>query len=273
MLTRSVSLPSMDGQPWRIYIISDAHIGDVSCDEDGLRDYIRTIEADPKGRVLITGDLISAIGKGDKRLDLSSLADWVLATRPRVQQDILGVQAERAVDWLRPVADRIDAVVCGNHEYRPRAWYGRDIMREIAKDLDCKDAYLGSQGWLTYQFVVTATRRRRYDILLHHGIASGKGVTPEAPELYRILCDYDVDMAIVGHSHRRGPYPPWQRVYRDAKTGRLGLRELWGVVGGTWQRTPDTGDQWSDERRLRPRSTGGVVIQYNPADGTIRVSA
>ena len=103
--------------------------------------------------------------------------------------------------------------------------------------------------------------------------AAGKGVTPEANELYRILCDYDVDMAIVGHSHRRGPYPPWQRVYRDAKTGKLGLRELWGVVGGTWQRTPDTGDQWSDERRLRPRSTGGVVVEYDPAKGAVRVAA
>ena len=273
MQSRTVTLPSQDGQPWRIYVLSDAHIGDVSCDETGLRHYIQTIESDPQGRCLITGDLVSAIGKGDKRLDLATLASWVLESRPRVQQDILGVEAERAVEWLRPIADRIDAIVCGNHEFKPRYWYGRDIMQEIAKDLDCKDAYLGSQGWLTYQFVVTTTRRRRYDILLHHGIASGKGVTPEAPELYRILCDYDVDMAIVGHSHRRGPYPPWQRAYRDGKSGKLTLRELWGVVGGTWQRTPDEGDQWSDERRLRPRSTGGVVIQYNPADGTVRVSA
>jgi hypothetical protein len=73
--------------------------------------------------------------------------------------------------------------------------------------------------------------------------------------------------------HRRGPYPPWQRVYRDAKTGKLGLRELWGVVGGTWQRTPDTGDQWSDERRLRPRSTGGVIVEYDPIKGAVRVAA
>lgn len=273
MQSRTVVLPSMNRESWRIYVLSDAHIGDASCDEGGLRAYIEGIHDDPQARCLITGDLISAIGKGDKRLDLGTLAEWVIAARPRVQQDILGTQAQRAVDWLRPIAERIDAVVCGNHEAKPRAWYGRDIMQEIAKDLGCSQAYLGSQAWLQYQFVLTSTGRRRYDILLHHGISSGRGTTPEAPELYRILCDYDVDMAIVGHSHRRGPYPPWQRAYRDAKTGKVRLRELWGVVGGTWQRTPDSGDQWSDERRLRPRSTGGVVIEYSPTSGAVRVAA
>jgi len=273
LLTRTVSLNALDGQPYRLYVLSDAHIGDVSCDERGLRAYIRTIADDDRGRCLITGDLISAIGKGDKRLDLGSLADWVLNTRPRVQQDILGVQADRAVDWLQPIASRIDALVCGNHEFRPRAWYGRDVMREMARGLGCEDAYLGAQGWLTYSFQVTTTRTRAYSILLHHGTAAGKGVAPEAGELYSTLCDNDVDMAIVGHSHRRGPYPPWQRVERDKKTGRLRLRELYGVVGGTWSMTPGVGDQWADERRLRPRSTGGVVVEYRPSSGRVSVAA
>ncbi len=272
-MTRTVTLPSMDGEPWRIYTLSDAHIGDVSCDEDGLRDYIRAIADDPKGRCLITGDLISAIGKGDKRLDLGSLADWVLASRPTVQQDILGVQAERAVDWLRPIQDRIDAVVCGNHEYRPRAWYGRDIMREIVRGLGCEETYLGSKGWLTYQFVVTATRRRRYDILLHHGVGAGKGDAPELPHIAKALMDNDVDMVIVGHSHRRGAFPEWDRVRRDTKTGKLYLQRRWGILGGTWQRTPYEGDSWQDERDLRPRAPGGMMIEYDPTKGAVRVAA
>ena len=50
-----------------------------------------------------------------------------------------------------PDRGRIDAVVCGNHEYHREPGTGA-IMREIVRDLGCEEAYLGAQGWLVYQF-------------------------------------------------------------------------------------------------------------------------
>jgi UDP-2,3-diacylglucosamine pyrophosphatase LpxH len=271
MLARTVTLDARDGEPWRIYPISDAHIGDVCCDEAGLQAYIDTIRRDEHGRCVITGDLVSAIGKGDKRLDLSSLAEWVLDARPRVQQDILGVQAVRAVEWLRPIADRIDGLVAGNHETKPRSWYGRDVMAEIAKELGISPAYLGSQGWLTYSLTLTTTQRRLLTLYLHHGTSSGRKVGGQAAQLEEMLLDHDCDIAICGHSHRTFAHPVPQ-VRRDGKTGKLLPRHRWGILAGTWQRTPDAGDLWQDERRLRPAHLGGVVIEYNPATAATTIT-
>lgn len=274
MRARTVQLDARDGQPWRVYILSDVHIGDRCVDEDALRAYVARIHDDPRGRVVITGDLISAIGKGDRRLDLSSLADWVLERRRDVTclQDVLGVQADMAAKWLAPVADRIDGMVSGNHEQKPRAWYGRDVLAEIAKGLGCTDAYLGAYGWLTYSFATTATQRRRLDLLLHHGISAGRTVGPQANMLEQVLLDNDCDVAISGHSHKTIIHSVPQ-VRRDTKSGAIMQRQRWGIIAGTWQRSPTDGDLWSDERRLRPARVGGVCITYDPARAATTVAA
>ncbi len=274
MRGRTVQLDARSGEPWRIYVISDTHIGDANCDELALRSYIERIHDDPHGRLVITGDLISAIGKGDKRLDLSSLADWVLERKRDIGslQDILGVQADQAANWLAPVANRLDGMVSGNHESKPRAWYGRDIMGEIAKTLGCADAYLGAYGWLTHSYTVTATQRRRLDVLLHHGISAGRTVGPQANMLEQVLLDNDCDIAISGHSHKTVIHSVPQ-VRRDPKSGAIVERQRWAIIAGTFQRTPTGADLWADERRLRPARIGGVRIEYDPVRAVTQVAA
>lgn len=272
MRSRTVVLDARDWQPWHIYCLSDAHIGDRHCAERDLRAYIARIAADPKGRLVITGDLISAIGKGDKRLDLRTLADWVLDKRPGATEDVLGIQAAKAVEWLTPVADKIDGVISGNHEQKPRAWYGRDIMAEICQGLGIPQCYLGSLGWLVYSVRITKTCSRALDMLLHHGVSADRKAGGQLNQLEEILCDYDCDIAVCGHSHET-LIKPWPQVMPDRKTGKLQERRRWGVMAGTWQQTPADGDGWQDERRLRPKRIGGVVIEYDPRSGAVEVSA
>ena len=265
MLTRNVSLPATDGEPWRIYAISDAHIGSALCDEAALERWIAAIARDSRGRVVVTGDLIHAIGKGDKRMDLGSLAPWIRDADPAFAEDVLGLECDRAVDILRPVADKLDGYVTGNHEQKPRQWYGRTAGAAILRALDCRDAYLGAQGWLCYSFKVTATRRRRLSVYLHHGYSAGRAIGGQAAMLERMLRDNDADIAICGHSHETF-VRPMPRMRLDAKTGRPMQQTRWGIMAGTWERTlSDGSDGWMDERALSPKALGQVVIEYSPA--------
>ena len=272
MLTRSVSLPATDGQPWRIYALSDAHIGSALCDEAALERYVATIAADPRGRAVITGDLIAAIGNGDKRMDFTSLAPWIRDADPAFAEDVLGLQCDRAVEMLRPIVDRIDAYVSGNHENKPRQWYGRALGVAIARALDCRDAYLGSQGWLCYSFKVTRTQRRRLSLYLHHGYSAGRAVGGQAAMLERMLRDHDCDVAICGHSHETF-VRPMPRMRLDGKTGRAVQQMRWAIMAGTFEHSLDNGsDSWMDQQALSPKRVGGVVVEYNPATAGTGVS-
>jgi len=273
MLVRTVTIPAEWRDRYFIYLLADAHIGDADCAEEELAAWLDGVRQNHHGRIVILGDLISAIGKGDRRLDLKAVAPWVIARQPRFHEDVLAIEAERAVALLRPVQDRIDAWISGNHEQKPRAWYGRDITREMVRDLGLDPGvYLGSLGWLSYSFARSATARRSLDIVLHHGTASGRHDGGQAGQLEELLMDYDCDVAVVGHSHNTlGISKP--QIRRDRKGARLVQRDRRGIVAGTWQRTPGTSDTWQDERRLRPRRVGGVVIEYTVETGAIEVVA
>ena len=271
MLTRTITLPATDGRPWRIYALSDCHVGSALCDEAGLERWIRAIAQDDYGRVVITGDLIAAIGKADKRLDWGSLASWVRDGDPQFAEDILDLEIERVTELLQPIADRIDGYVEGNHERMPRRWYGRAVGPAIVRDIGCRDAYLGAQGWVCYSFKVTATQRRRLTVYLHHGYSAGRTVGGQTAMLERMLRDNDADIAICGHSHETFARP-MPRLRLDAKTGKPVEQQRWGILAGTWERSSDgRSDGWGDERALSPKRLGGVTIEYEPATAATKV--
>lgn len=272
-MTRTVTLPATDGAPWRIYSLSDAHIGSALCDEDALQHWLDTIARDDHGRCVITGDLIAAIGKGDRRLDLGSLAPWVRDADPAFVEDVIEVQSQRAVELLEPIADKVDGFVDGNHERKPRAWYGRAVGANICRDLGIRDAYLGAQGWLCYSFKVTKTRRRRLSLYLHHGYSAGRTVGAQIAMLERALGRHDCDMVMCGHSHELFALP-FPRMGLDGKTGRLQQHNRWGIMAGTFERSLNDGsDTWHDEKALSPKPIGGVIIEYNPATVETEVQA
>ena len=265
----------MNGEPWRVYMISDAHIGSAQCDEAALERWISTIAADPCGRVMITGDLIHAIGKGDKRLDLGNLAPWIRTAAPAFAEDVIGLECDRAVALLEAIADRIDGYVSGNHEGKPRSWYGRSITAGICRDLGIRDAYLGAQGWVAYSFKVTRTRTRRWAWYVHHGYSAGRTVGGQAAMLERMLRDHDCDVAVCGHSHETF-VRPMPRMRLDAKTGKAVQQTRWGIMAGTWELTMINGsDSWMDEKALSPKAMGRVVAEYRPAtaESEVRVAA
>lgn len=267
-----MTLDATDGESWRIYALSDAHIGSATCDEALLKQWIQHIADDPRGRCIITGDLISAIGKTDKRFSLSALADWVLLKKARSPEDILGIQASAAVEWLRPIADRIDGYVSGNHEDKPLMWNGTDTQWYICEQLGRREAYLGSQALLTYKFRLTKTRTRTLDIYLHHG-TSGSTTEAALRSLKETAGLWEADVFLAGHCHATAG-EAIAVGYKDRKSGELRQRLKHVGLCGTFDRSFTTGSNvFSDRKKHRPHPVGSLLIEHNPARFETEITA
>jgi len=87
----------------------DWHIGVANTNESGIFEMIEYVASAPNRYLIVKGDLIDCISVTDKRFSLTSFAGHV--TTP---QD----QADRVLEILRPIKDRILFLLLGNHEYK-----------------------------------------------------------------------------------------------------------------------------------------------------------
>ena len=265
MRSRRIDLSSTAGEPLRLYTLSDVHLGSAMCDEAALGRWLQLIARDPHARVIILGDLIGAIGKGDKRLDLGGLAPWVREADPAFIEDVIEIESQEALSLLYPIAERIDAYIEGNHERKPRAWYGRAVGASLCRELGVMDAYLGAQGWLSYVCHLTKTQTARLNVYGHHGYSAGRALGGQVGQLERMLLSTDADIVMCGHSHSSFAHP-CPRMETNAKTCQVYQRQRWGILGGTFERScADGSDGWSDERALAPKQIGGVIVEFDPA--------
>jgi hypothetical protein len=105
---------------WRLYVLGDLHAGTSLFHESAFKKVIASIRRDKDARVVLMGDLIEAIAVDDKRFQYNT-HDPSLPT-PQMQWEYIG-------DLLRPIADRIAAVLAGNHEYKLKKY--ADITQMI----------------------------------------------------------------------------------------------------------------------------------------------
>lgn len=88
-----------------VYAIGDVHVGSPQYNDEAIRKKIRIIRDDPIAAVCICGDL------GDFGLKNSKTNVYQATMQPREQQEYI-------LDLFAPIADKITAVVPGNHEER-----------------------------------------------------------------------------------------------------------------------------------------------------------
>lgn len=192
---------------FKLWHITDPHIGAAACHEDRLSADIRRIADDPKAYWIGGGDYIDAICHvGDKRYDPAALAPWALG-----ESDVMGAQIDRTVEMFKPIAHKCLGLISGNHESAALKYYSRNVYWEIVKGLARQikkrpeDLALGVQGFVVLHF-------RRYSknssgngwpltIYAHHGYGGGRMPGGHALTLGRVLANYECDIALLGHRH------------------------------------------------------------------------
>lgn len=185
-----------------LYPISDVHWGAAECMEKEFRAYLKKIQDDPNGYILLAGDLVN---NGIK----SSKTD---VYREKYRPD---VQKEMMIDLLTPFADKIIAGVGGNHEHRTTKESCQDIMKDIFCALGIKDRYAEDSAFLKISLGEKRNGKpATYMLYLNHGngggSALGSGISRQ--DNYQLSIE-GVDISVSGHTHKPAKVPSGRLVF------------------------------------------------------------
>lgn len=123
----------------KLYVLSDAHIGDANADIPTLKKIINFIKETPEAYCILLGDILNTALKTSKT-DIYS-------------ETLSLVEAQKlAVELLTPIKDKIIAMTPGNHENRVWKEVGVDLSLWLAEKLGLEDKYRNNGLALSIQF-------------------------------------------------------------------------------------------------------------------------
>ena len=167
-----------------IYPIGDIHLGSPQFNADRFNKLLEVIESDGKAAVILNGDLIENKNK-------YSQANSVMEQEMMPQK-----QAEKIVEFLTPIKDKIIGLTGGNHEFACEKQTGIDLNFWIASALDAPYR----KNFAMYDLFVNDGVEHR--LLSIHGTGGGSTVGAGLNRLDRFSAGFeDVDIFIMGHTH------------------------------------------------------------------------
>jgi hypothetical protein len=128
-------------------------------------------------------------------------------------------QLDTAVDLLKPIADKILAIVPGNHEERISRSVGVDMTHVLATSLDLENCYRSTSALLFVKI-----DKQCYSIYINHGHGGGRRPGGKINGLSDFAQIIDTDCYVIGHTHLPATFK--QQTYRvSAQRGVATLRE------------------------------------------------
>lgn len=196
---REITLPD---QRFVIHALSDIHIAAGRHQSKELARRLKAIkDAGPSHRLICHGDWADVRTRNSK-----GFAHGVMT--PEMEQDSI-------VAMLKPLADRIDLMIPGNHEDRIERDTGLDFMGNIAALIGVPESYRSGPTVIRYKFSNGEKPRRGNPFpnasvtgLVHHG-AGGGSAGASVNRLAGMVRSWtpDVSWACMGHVHHTGVFP------------------------------------------------------------------
>jgi len=167
--------------------IADMHIGDPLFNEQAFLELRQWIEKTPNAFVILLGDILNCATK-------NSISDVYSEELPPQKAK------KKALSLLKPIADRILAIIPGNHEYRIWKESGNDITEDLALMLDVPYA---REGILVNVKVGEYRNKGRinYTIYGTHGTGAGRTKGAKVNVLRRLRDIVLADIYVMGHIH------------------------------------------------------------------------
>lgn len=178
------------GEPIRIIVLADLHVGDKHCNVDLIKNLIQKIKDDENMYVILAGDLMNTA--------LSNSPSDVFSETMRPTE-----QMEFCRDMLMPIRDRILAIVPGNHEERISRSVGTDMSRILACELGLQDVFSDTTALLFLRFGKTARKGTPivYSLYISHGNGGGKRAGSKINSLEDLANVITCDCYVCGHTH------------------------------------------------------------------------
>ena len=263
---------------FRIIPLGDIHLGARACEEEKLKKVIQDIEKDEFTYWIGMGDYCDLINLKDPRFNYASLAPWIHVEN---LGDIIQVQKEKFLDYIKPIAHKCLALMEGNHETAVKRHTERDIYREIVSGVKQlgnipaeEPLALGYYGWLQIFFNDSKKTVSSTNINIHHGFTGGRLAGAKALNMQRWLWTHNADVVIFGHSHNTGTQV--EAVESISTYGNVQYNHRIGTYSGTFLSTTNKGGAtYSEVKGYMPTPVTYVEIFIKPwerdASGRINV--
>lgn len=191
-------LPSFTSKQ-RCLIISDVHWDSAWCDRKVLTKHLDQAKAS-NSPIFMFGDFFDVMqGKWDPRKSYDQL-------RPEHQgPNYLDLLVNTASDYLMPYKEQLALIGYGNHETAIIKRHEVDLIQRLVGILR-KDGskVVTGQYWGFVQFVLScSTHKDTKTLHYHHGYGGGGEVTRGLIDHSRTRGQYQADIYVSGHIHRR----------------------------------------------------------------------
>lgn len=208
----------------KVYAVGDLHAGAISADLKGWERFNQMILDDPLAYVIFLGDLMN----NATRSSVSNPYDDNM--RPRDQKIYL---KERLADLAK--ADKILAILPGNHENRSLKDADDSPMYDVAAKLDLEDIYRDNLALIKLVLgPANTTNPNVYVALATHGDGAGMLTGGSVNRYERFAANWDgVDIFYFGHSHKPFVTKP-NKLVVDRYKGIAKQKDTIVTTGASW---------------------------------------
>lgn len=162
-----------------LYLTSDWHCGQECCDYAGLGDMVKSIDSNPKARVLIGGDVMEVTPPGHH-------------DGGRNSDSYIDGQIIRTSNALAGIAKKIDLVIGGNHGKARLAKVGIDPDLLLSHNIKCD--YSTVPRVVLYKTPVGTIK-----VCIGHGRSGGQNSMTELKKMRQVYPNCDI--YCLGHDH------------------------------------------------------------------------
>ena len=231
-----------------IYPIGDVHIGSKECNIESLEKWVKAVESDPYGVVVIIGDLMNMGLKTSK----SNIYEEVLS--PLEQKKL-------CYEIFKPIAPKIIAGVSGNHEYRNVKEVGTNPLYDIFCLWGIEDRYRENICFVKLSVGHYKNHANTYGIVLTHGASRNK-------DLQWSYAVDGADIFISGHTHL-GTHDPLTKIKMDLTHNVVKKIPYQHIVVTPFQEYGG----YSARGKYKPNNTGGLqTVWVSGKDKRIKYS-
>lgn len=249
-----LELPFSGSTTWRILLLADLHWDNAHCDLNLLRSHLEQAKAGG-WPVMVFGDLFCAMqGRWDPRASRDALRE---EHRDGSYLDLL---VKTAVEWFKPYAGSLALISPGNHETSIAKRHEVNLTERLVSGLNLCG---GKVELGTYWGFVNLACKRQAQVVTrtlhyHHGFGGGGPISRGLIDHSRTRSDYDADIYVSGHIHRRNCDENVST--RLTSQGRVVLREQLFLRCSTYKQE-DTGSGWHVEQGRAARPLGGWWLE------------
>jgi predicted phosphodiesterase len=227
-----------------IYPISDIHVGTRNFEKEMFKKFVANIAKDKNAYVILCGDLIN---------------NNVVGSVGNIFEDEMppGEQKKWLREELKPIKNKILAVVSGNHDSRSKRLTDCDPIEDVCDYLGIQRLYRPIEAFVKVTFgkQSVGANKQMYGIYMNHGAGGGSFPGASMNKIERMSMSVNADIYVFGHFHKRMAYKHEHR-HVDMIHNRITERERLFVVSSHWQ----TFDGYAATKMLQPSAKGSVPI-------------